>query len=385
MRNRILAGMLGLVMMAALAGCGSNPEAIWYGTVTNTAGTAGNITMTEISSGMETYGQTVERQTKLYTAAEDTTEGFEAQIDTAVEEDEVKVILTAGKEMETAIFNAQNKHKNTKFVLFDGEPRENEDAEANIRKNTTVITFDEYDFGYLAGYAAVREGYRNIGYLTGTENESSRSAYDGFLAGCERAARDAGVSAGEVVIYSEFSGSDELMPLRMTEAMSWYAEGVQLIATDNEIIMTAIAKAAAASDGKTVSIGFEESGVLFATVPNYSGATQAVLAAAEKNDSFNGGTTQVYGFEERAIQIRNGASVFAIFNDTLYNSFLDSVTGGVSSDEETTSLVTVNVKDPATPDANAGLESSSASNEGEVESDIEGAEDSSVSETYTEE
>ncbi len=399
MKKRIFSVLLGVMTAMSLMACGSDPDAVWYGTVTNAGGLTENSVITEISSGMETYGQSVEHQTKLYTPEEETREAISAQLESAAKDDKVKVILAEGSEMEIPVYEAQNAHHGTKFVLFDGEPKKDEDSDASIRKNTTVIQFSVYDLGYMAGYAAVREGYRTIGYLTGTKTDDSSASYEGFLAGCEAAADELHLAKGDVVLNQEFADSDALMPLRMTEAMNWYNNGTELIATDSAVLMPAIAKAADATDQKAAACGFLYSGtsehVLYSSVPDYSGATQAVLAAAEKNKTFHGGETQSYGFIQHAVRLQADFAAFANFNESVYNTFLETASVGIgergaedaeSGETQTNSLVTVNVMKPQTPDETAGL--GGATKQGEATESMtsmpEAASDSEEAESETE-
>ncbi len=381
MKKRILAAVLGTVMLFGLGGCGSNADAVWYGTVTNSTG-IDNTVLSSISSGMETYGQSAEHQTKLYTATDDTQEAIEAQFEAAAEEDDVKVILASGSDMEIPVYNAQNAHHGTKFVLFNGQPRKDADSDPEIRKNTTVIEFSRYDLGYMAGYAAVYEGYRNLGYLTGTETDESRQSADGFADGCEAAAEALQLSEGAVVINQEYAGSDELMPLRMTEAMSWYNSGTEIIATDSETLLPAVVKAADALDKPVIASGFLYSGtsehVLYSSTADYSGAVQAVLEASGKNKTFHGGEVQNFGFTEHAVGISADFSKFANFTESVYNTFLENAANLSESEADSTAdagtkLVTVNVQQPVTPDANAGLTASSTAGEaaGTTESEAE--------------
>jgi basic membrane protein A and related proteins len=78
-----------------------------------------------------------------------------------------KLIITPGFKFETAIFKAQDKYKDAKFVLIDGTPH-NGDSKSVVKENTVSIFFAEHESGFLAGVATalqVKEG--QAGFIGG--------------------------------------------------------------------------------------------------------------------------------------------------------------------------------------------------------------------------
>lgn len=80
-----------------------------------------------------------------------------------------RFIVTPGFKFETAIFAAQEKYPDAKFVLIDGVPHKG-DFVSSIGPNTVSIFFAEDESGFLAGFATalqIREG--SAGFIGGME------------------------------------------------------------------------------------------------------------------------------------------------------------------------------------------------------------------------
>lgn len=77
-----------------------------------------------------------------------------------------KVIATPGFLFEYPIMEAQTKYPDVSFILVDAEPKD-KDGNVQIEDNVMSIMYAEEQAGYLAGYAAVTEGYKNLGFMGG--------------------------------------------------------------------------------------------------------------------------------------------------------------------------------------------------------------------------
>lgn len=77
-----------------------------------------------------------------------------------------KVIVCPGYLFEEPIYNMQTAHPDVKFILIDGEPH---DADNNYETadNTMAVLYQEDQAGFLAGYAAVKDGYTKLGFMGG--------------------------------------------------------------------------------------------------------------------------------------------------------------------------------------------------------------------------
>lgn len=99
-----------------------------------------------------------------------------------------KFIVTPGFKFETAIFQAQDKYKDAKFVLIDGAPHNADWSVFNTADNTVSIFYAEHESGFLAGVAAslqFKEG--EMGYIGGMEIPPVQKFNWGFQQGIKYA------------------------------------------------------------------------------------------------------------------------------------------------------------------------------------------------------
>ena len=82
-----------------------------------------------------------------------------------------KIIVAPGFRFTEAMYVAQDTWPDLKFVLLDGVPSSNGDTK--IGENTVGIQYAEEQAGFLAGYAAVVEGYKKLGFMGGVGNSGS--------------------------------------------------------------------------------------------------------------------------------------------------------------------------------------------------------------------
>lgn len=100
-----------------------------------------------------------------------------------------KFIVCPGFKFETAIFAAQTKYPDAKFVIIDGTPHSGEEnAKADIKSNTVSILFAEQESGFAAGVAAalqLKEG--DFGFIGGMEIPAVQRYNWGFQQGVDYA------------------------------------------------------------------------------------------------------------------------------------------------------------------------------------------------------
>lgn len=98
-----------------------------------------------------------------------------------------KFIVTPGFKFETAIYNAQSKYEDAKFVILDGNPH-NGDFVPDVAENTVAIFFAEHESGFLAGVATaleLKEG--EAGFIGGMEIPAVQKFNWGFQQGLQYA------------------------------------------------------------------------------------------------------------------------------------------------------------------------------------------------------
>lgn len=404
-KKKFISVLLLAVMTISLGACGEKEDAPRYGLVTNSAGIGTDSVNADIWSSIQDAAGT-DYLYKYYTAEEDTKKGLDAQFDAAAKEG-TELVFADGKDMETAVFRAQRAHHKIRYILVDGAPRKNEDDKnPSFRENTTSIAFATQDEGYIAGYGAVRNGYRNIGFIAGGENDKTDRYLSGYLQGAEQAAAEMNLGSGEVKMTAVIAERDELNPLRMTDALILYKQGAEVIYAVGSNIATAVAKASQATSKPFIAGGVDMNNVttscIFSTVSNYKQAIDAAIDDFESEEGLPGGEVVYYGAAAKAVKIVADYTRLSTFTETDYNNIVRQIMEGtvtVSGEKVTegTAHVQLNLTAPpsgldesavaAVSDAFTATESTPAANTGTseaAEENTDGGEEEYTEEEYTE-
>jgi len=141
-----------------------------------------------------------------------------------------KFIVTPGFKFETAVHKAQEKYKDAKFVLIDGSPRPNPDADPDLKENTVAIYFAEQESGFLAGVATalhVKDG--QAGFIGGMKIPPVQKFNWGFQQGVKYANESLGT---KVTINKEnvvYQGTFDDVAAGSQLAAQMYDRGVNVI------------------------------------------------------------------------------------------------------------------------------------------------------------
>ena len=314
--KKILALLLVLVMALSLVACGGDKPAENQGNenagaITNAENIPDEMTsedgkyqiafVTDVGSlkdqsfnqgtydGVKLYAANNGKSYKYYQPAngnEATDEDRIAAMKLACENG-AEVVVAAGFMQEGALKAAAEAYPNVNFVFIDGYPIGFD--------NVAGIAFMEEQAGYLAGYAAVMDGYTKLGFTGGgggTNPACCRYGY-GFVQGAEAAAAVKGVKV-EInyswLYGSSFSASAELN----TMATGWYQNGTEIIFCCGGAMFESVANAAAAEDCKVVGVdvdqSFQSSTVVTSAMKGLSDATQWAIAK-----HYDGAWTEIGG------------------------------------------------------------------------------------------
>ena len=163
--KKLVSLVLALCLMLSLASVAFATETYELALVTD-IGTIDDKSFNQGSwEGLVQYATENNITHKYYQPAEKSTDAYLDSIALAVEGG-AKVIVTPGFLFEEPIYLAQDMYPDVKFILIDGEPH---DADYNYRTEANVapILYAEQQAGYLAGYAAVKDGYTKLGFMGG--------------------------------------------------------------------------------------------------------------------------------------------------------------------------------------------------------------------------
>lgn len=209
-----------------------------------------------------------------YQPANETTAQRVSAVELAIA-DGFNVIVMPGRSFVAAIVKMSGRYPDVKFVALDmtaddilrasvGESYDNnpdnwDAADYYNADNVCCVGFREELSGYMAGYAAVKMGYRHLGFLGGMTIPSVVRFGYGFIQGANDAAKEldvAGDVSVEYVYGGQFSGDADI-----TAYMDhWYRTlGVEAVFACGGSIYTSAAEAAAKVSGKVIGVDTDQS------------------------------------------------------------------------------------------------------------------------------
>jgi basic membrane protein A len=225
--------VIALLLVSTLAACaGGNGEAEGFkvGMVTD-AGTIDDKSFNQGTwEGIVRAGDELGVQTK-YLKPNGTTEADYLKEIGNLYDAGYKFIVTPGFKFETAIFQAQDKYEDAKFVLIDGAPHAG-DYSPVVKDNTVSIFFAEHESGFLAGVATALELQEGeVGFIGGMEIPAVQKFNWGFQQAIQYANDNLGTNItlkAENVIYQ---GSFDNTAAGGQLAAQMYDRGVDAIFT----------------------------------------------------------------------------------------------------------------------------------------------------------
>ena len=239
-----------------------------------------------------------------YRPAADTRQAREEVVRTAAKKG-AKIIISQGYPFEEVIAHMQNEYPKIQFLMLDAKPRKS-GQKAELASNVHCILFREEEAGYLAGYAAVREGYTRLGFLGGKEIAPVQRYGSGFIQGAEYAAMEM-----EREITLKYQYIDTFLPSDEVQQKSkeWYEEGVQVIFACNGGASVSVMQSAEELDGKVIGVDTDQSAesitVLTSAGKNLKGAvTEALDTLYENGGVWSGkqaGKTITLGVKEEGV------------------------------------------------------------------------------------
>lgn len=301
--------------------------------------------------GVEKYGEEANVTYKYYKPVEKTTIAYEDTMKLAIEGG-AEIVVCPGYLFEQAVYNLQTEYPDTKFILIDGEPNDGaKEAKYETGENTLPILFQEDQAGFLAGYAAVYEGYTNIGFMGGMAVPAVMRYGYGYVQGAEYACEELGIDSVEVKY--NYTGTFNAAPEVASAASAWYQSGTEVIFGCGGGIGNSIMSAA--EDANTVMIGVdvdqspESDSVLTSAMKLLSNAVYDGVKSYFDGD-FKGGETVTYDASVDGVGLPMETSKFTKFDQDAYDAIYAKVKSGeikidsdVSKEVSELSLTHVNV------------------------------------------
>ena len=319
MKKRVIALILAAVMVFSMTACGSgsnetgstdNAKSEEAGDDAADSETAGDVDSGEESTGEEAAGQGTDMNIAMITDSGDITdqsfnqttyesckswaeangatftyykpdsdsdEARNASVDQAVAGG-ANVIVMPGYMFAAAVVSQSELYPDVKFVALDvsagdicekgvGEGYDYNPDNWNVADyyntdNVYCCTYQEEISGYMAGYAAVKLGYKHLGFLGGMSVPAVTRFGYGYVQGIDAAAKELGIENEVEVEYvcgGQFYGDADI-----TAAMdTWYGtKNVEVVFACGGGIFTSAVEAAVKVDGKVIGVDSDQAPVI---------------------------------------------------------------------------------------------------------------------------
>ena len=169
-------------------------------------------------------------------------------------ENGAKVIVTPGFLQAAALKKVATDNPDVKFIFIDGW--------SLGLANVTAVSYKEEESGYLAGYAAVKDGYTKLGGTFGGGGSNAacnRFAY-GYAQGAAAAAKELNKTITLKISFKygdSFQASTDLQ----TQISGWYSAGTEVVfSCGGSMLQSVKAAAAETTNGKIIGVDVDQAG-----------------------------------------------------------------------------------------------------------------------------
>lgn len=340
MKKKLISLLLATTMVLGLVGCGGKKadnnenkdsgDGTFEIALVTDVGTIDDKSFNQGAwEGVVAYAEENNITHQYYKPVEASDEAYKDSIALAVKGG-AKTIVLPGFLFEVPCFDVQTQYPDVKFILIDGEPHTADYATYKTEANTLCILYAEQQAGFLAGYAAVKDGYKNLGFMGGMAVPAVKKFGYGFVAGADKAAAELGIE-DEITIRYTYLDSFNATPEINAKASSWYKEGTELIFAAAGGAGNSVMKAAETAGTVVVGVDVDQSSesetVISSAMKNLKKSVYDALTSIY-NDTFEGGKTLVLDSTNEGVQLPMESSKWATFTQEDYDALYARLAGG---------------------------------------------------------
>jgi len=278
--------------------------------------------------GLKEYAEEHKKTYQYYQPSEVTNKAYLKSIDIAVK-NSAKVIVAPSSLFEVTIYEAQVKYPDVNFILLDGEPHTEDYKTYHTEKNVLPILYAEEEAGFMAGYAAVKDGFTKLGFQGGMAVPEVIRYGHGFAQGAEIAAKEMGFAEGSVSLMYNYSGDFAASEDSRERASSWYQAGTEVIFACGGAVKNSVIAAAEADEGKYV-IGvdvdqYAQSETVICSAVKMAANSVYQALDAYYNNRWEGGKILILNAANDGVGLSMENSRWRKFDDNDYNVLLKAV------------------------------------------------------------
>ncbi len=279
--------------------------------------------------GIEAYALANGISHRYYQPQGESKEDYLDAIDLAVTRG-AKIVVTPGFMFEEAIHEAQALYPDVMFILLDGVPHAG-DWVPDIADNTVSIFYAEHESGFLAGYAAVKEGMTSLGFFGGVPVPPVVRFGVGFIAGAYYAADEMGVTLDFGPNNYEYRYSFAPDDTHRVRAAAWYDRDVQVIFSAAGGVGSNVMAAAQTADAWMIGVDVDQGGlndhVLTSAMKALDVSVQQMLDLYY-DGAFPGGESRTLTATEDGVALPMESSRFTNFTQADYDTIFGLLSDG---------------------------------------------------------
>jgi basic membrane protein A len=235
------------------------------------------------------------------------------------------VLVLPGWHFANSAYTAQTLFPDTKFIVIDSGPAGPPAA------NLIGIIYAEQESGFLAGYAAVREGFTKLGFMGGNPVPAVIRFGLGFLMGAEHAAKAMGLNPGDIEVNFHYLGGFGASPEITATANVWYAAGTEVIFVAAGAAGNSVVTAAEASGAWMIGVDVDQSGLSPRVITSAMKALENSIydmLVDINNNTFRGGQVLTYTAATNGVALPMNNSRFSTFTQAQYDAIFAQLANG---------------------------------------------------------
>ena len=325
--KKLLALTIATLMVFLLAACGGDTNELAlvtdYGTIDDGSFNQGSW------EGLVKYAEEHNKSHIYIQPANETTADYINAIEQAIEGG-AKLVIAPGFMFRFAIYDVQERFPDVKFVLIDMVPLNPDTEEAFIAPNTVAVLYAEQESGFLAGYAAVMEGFRNLGFIGGIPVPAVVLFGTGYVEGAEYAAAELGLAPGDVTIRFNYSMTFNPSPDVTAMAESWYDDGVEVIFAAAGGAGFSVMDAANAAGKYVIGVDVDQAHHSPTVITSALKGLQASVYSIVTDfyaDKFPGGQAKLFNAASDGVGLPMNTSKFNNFSQAQYDAIFAKLAG----------------------------------------------------------
>lgn len=321
MKKLLALVLAALLALGLFAGCGQTDKGAELALITD-IGTIDDKSFNQGAwEGLVKYAEEKNITHQYYQPTEKSNTAYLESIDQAVQNG-AKVIVTPGFLFEEPVYQAQDQYPDVKFILIDGNPH---DADYNYKtaENCVGITYAEEQVGFLAGYAAVKDGMTKLGYMGGMAVPAVIKYGYGFVQGAEYAAQELGLADGSIELMYNYTGGFDATPEAQNQAASWYNNGTEVIFAAGGAVGNSVMAAAETAGTKVIGVDVDQSPESETVITSaMKGLSTSVydMIKAYYDGSFPGGQNLVFEASNNGVSLAMDTAKFTTFSKADYDA-----------------------------------------------------------------